>query len=64
MTTEPGKKPSPWLIWAAAIATAYGAWQLLVPGAEPDSWGLFAMNLIATGLGAAFLIVTYLRRNQ
>ena len=64
MTTEPGKKLSPWLIWAAAIATAYGAWQLLVPGAEPESWGLFAMNLIATGLGAAFLIVTYLRRNQ
>ena len=64
MTTEPGKKPSPWLIWAAAIATAYGAWKLLVPGAEPESGVLFAMRLIFTGMGAAFLIVTYLRRNQ
>ena len=64
MTTEPTQKPSQWLIWGAAIATAYGAWKLLVPGAEPESGALFVMRLIFTGMGAAFLIVTYLRRNQ
>ena len=64
MTTEPEKNPSPLLIWAAAIATAYGLWQLLIPGAEPASALLTTLRLIFTGLGAVFLVVTFQRRNR
>lgn len=64
MSTEPTGQPSPLLIGAAAIATAYGLWQLLFPGPETPSATVFWMRLIFTGLGAFFLVVTFLRRNQ
>ena len=49
---------------AATIATAYGVWQLFFPGNEPPSAALTTMRLVFTALGAVFLIVTFLRRNQ
>ena len=63
MSTEPEKKPSVWLVVAAAIATAYGLWKVFVPGAGPESGAVFAMRLIFTGMGVVFLLVTFLRRN-
>ena len=62
MSIEPGKAPSPWLIGMVAVATAYGLWQLLLPGPEAPSPTLFWMQLIFLGMGLVFLAVTALRR--
>ena len=64
MSTEPKKKPSPFLIWIVAFLTAFGILKILIPGGVTEAPLLVVLRLGFTVLGVVFLVHTFLRRNR
>ena len=64
MNISPDKKPSPILIWAAAIVTVFSLGRMMFGSGETTSPLLTFMNLAALAGCVIFLVITFLRRNQ